>query len=300
MAIAPPVISAIEPAEAVIPHTLVREGVVLVSQDDEIDVPWWSFTKTVLAAAALVLVRDGKLRLDQPLPRRPYTLRQLLQHRAAVGNYGELPTYHLAVERNEDAWPASEMLARCNADRPLYAPGSGWAYSNIGYFHVRQLIEQTSGNGLDTALGHLVLFPLGIAGVRLAQQRQDFAGRYDPNWVYHGLLMGPLRQAALLLQRLLTGELLPQPLRSAMLDRYPVGGPIAGRPWKTPSYGLGLMNGGITGGALIAGHTGGGPGSVIAVYHRLDATGAITAAAFEAGGREGTVETACASLLEPS
>jgi len=28
-------------------------------------VPWWSFTKTILAAAALVLVRDGRLALDR-------------------------------------------------------------------------------------------------------------------------------------------------------------------------------------------------------------------------------------------
>ena len=43
------------------------------------------------------------------------------------------------------------------------------------------------------------------------------------------------------------------------------------------------MIGETTGGELIAGHTGGGPGSAVAVYHRLDKpTG--TAAAFEAGG----------------
>ena len=30
------------------------------------------------------------------------------------------------------------------------------------------------------------------------------------------------------------------------------------------------MIGETTGGALIAGHTGGGPGSAVAVYHRLD------------------------------
>ena len=41
---------------------------------------WWSFTKTVLAAAALALVRDGKLDLDAPVDDQPYTLRQLLRH----------------------------------------------------------------------------------------------------------------------------------------------------------------------------------------------------------------------------
>jgi len=189
-------------------------------------------------------------------------------------------------------------LARCNADRLLFAPGTGWAYSNIGYFHVLQLIEQECGRPLGAALQDLVLSPLCIGHVRLAERREDFGRGYDLKWVYHGLLMGPLRQAALLLQRLLAGNLLPQPLLSEMLDRYSVGGPIPGRPWKAPAYGLGLMIGNTTGGASIAGHTGGGPGSVVAVYHRLDTGSAVTAATFDAGGIEGTVETACVTMLE--
>jgi hypothetical protein len=98
------------------------------------------------------------------------------------------------------------------------------------------------------------------------------------------------------LQRLLAGDLLPRHLPSAMLDQYPVSRPIAGRPWKTPAYGLGLMIGGTKSGELIAGHTGGGAGSGVAVYHRLDSpTG--TAAAFEFGGNDEIVEGACATLL---
>jgi CubicO group peptidase (beta-lactamase class C family) len=277
-------------------HVLVREGAVIASSDDAADVPWWSFTKTVIAAAALALVRDSRLALDEPLPNRPYTLRQLLQHRAGLTEYGRLPAYHEAVQRNEDAWPADEMLARTAAEQLVYEPGKSWGYSNIGYYFVRRLIEQATERTLGDALDHLVLQPLGIAGVRFAADRAHYSPGYDPRWVYHGLLVGPIAQAALTLQRLWAGDLLPPPLLSAMCDRYLVGGPIAGRPWQTPSYGLGLMIGETTGGALIAGHTGGGPGSAVAVYHRLDQpTG--TAAAFEAGGGDAAVEGACVTLL---
>jgi CubicO group peptidase (beta-lactamase class C family) len=280
----------------VIAHVLVREGAVVASSDDAADVPWWSFTKTVIATAALALVRNGRLDLDKPLPNRPYTLRQLLQHRAGLTEYGRLPAYQEAVERNEDAWPADDMLARTAAERLVYEPGKGWGYSNIGYYFVRRLIEQTTDRTLGDALDHLVLRPLGIAGVRFAADRAHYSPGYDPRWVYHGLLVGPIAQAALTLQRLLAGDLLPPPLLSAMCDRYLVGGPIAGRPWQTPSYGLGLMIGETTGGELIAGHTGGGPGSAIAVYHRLDQlTG--TAAAFRTGGDDAVVEDACMTLL---
>lgn len=56
------------------------------------------------------------------------------------------------------------------------------------------------------------------------------------------------------------------------------------------------MIGETTGGDLIAGHTGGGPGSAVAVYHRLDrSTG--TAAAYKAGGDDASVEDACVALL---
>jgi CubicO group peptidase (beta-lactamase class C family) len=280
----------------VIRQVLVREGAVVASDGDAADVPWWSFTKTVIATAALALVRDGRVALDEPLPNRPYTLRQLLQHRAGLTEYARLPAYHEAVERNDDAWPAEEMLARTEGNRLIHGPGKGWAYSNIGYFHLRQLIEQETKNPLGVALNTLVFEPLEIPGVCLVTERKDFSPTYDPKWVYHGLLVGSLQQAALLLQRLLTGDLLPQPLLSAMLDRYPVGGPIAGRPWKTPSYGLGLMIGETTSSELIAGHTGGGPGSAVAVYHRLDRPSG-TAAAFEAGGSDAAVESACTTLL---
>ena len=279
-----------------IPQVLVREGTVVAGNGDTADVPWWSFTKTVIAAAALTLVRDGRLSLDEPLASRPYTLRQLLQHRAGLTEYGRLAAYHVAVERNQDAWPADEMLARTDADRLVYEPGKSWGYSNIGYYVVRRLIEQTTDRTLGDALDRLVMKPLGIAGVRFAADRAHYSPDYDPRWVYHGLLVGPLEQAALLLQRLMRGDLLPPPLLSAMCDRYLLGGPIAGRPWKTPSYGLGLMIGETTGGKLIAGHTGGGPGSAIAVYHRLDQpTG--TAAAFAAGGDDAVVEGVCVTLL---
>jgi CubicO group peptidase (beta-lactamase class C family) len=44
----------------------VVDGTVTVGDVADTPVPWWSFTKTVLAAAALVLVDAGRLALDTP------------------------------------------------------------------------------------------------------------------------------------------------------------------------------------------------------------------------------------------
>jgi CubicO group peptidase (beta-lactamase class C family) len=284
---------------------VVEDGVVTKGAGLAADVPWWSFTKTVIAAAALALVRDGRLTLDAILPGRSCTLRQLLQHRAGLSDYGRLAAYHDAVARRQDAWSAGDLLERADADTLVYPPGEGWLYSNIGYFFVRRLIEETTGEELGAVLARLVLRPLGIEHARLARRREDLADvlmgqtrDYDPRWVYHGLLVGPLHEAALLLDRLMAGHLLPADLLAAMLRPHPVGGPVAGRPWVSPGYGLGLMIGSVTGGSTIAGHTGGGPGTVVAIYHLLSARPARTAAAFSPGDDQGLVEGRCVLSLE--
>ncbi len=281
-------------------HAVIRDGV-SSGEDTATDISWWSFTKTVIAAAALALVRDGRLVLDEPLP-GGYTLRQLLQHRAGLPDYGSLAAYHAAVARHEDAWPAALLLERADGRRLIYPPGTGWAYSNIGYLFVRYLIEEATGEDLGTALSALVLQPLDIGRARFAATRADLEGvtcvsGYDPRWVYHGLLVGPLADAALLLHRLMEGKLLPPDLMSAMRARHPLDVPTVGRPWLAPGYGLGLMTGDIAGGNTVAGHTGGGPGCVVAIYHALGAPHARTAATFLPGDDQGAVERGCFALL---
>ncbi len=281
-------------------HAVIRDGA-LSGEDTATDVPWWSFTKTVIAAAALALARDGRLALDRSLP-GGYTLRQLLQHRAGLPDYGPLAAYHAAVARHEDAWPATLLLERANAQRLIYPPGTGWAYSNIGYLFVRRLIEETTGEHLGATLSALVLQPLDIGHARFAATRADLEGvtgvsDYDPGWVYHGLVVGPLADAALLLHRLMTGKLLPPHLLSAMCTRHPLDVPTAGRPWLAPGYGLGLMTGNIAGGGIVAGHTGSGPGSVVAIYHALEGPHVCTAATFLPGDDQGAVESGCFALL---
>ncbi len=88
-------------------------------------VPWWSFTKTVLAATALTLVRDRRLALDAALPETTCTLRQLLRHEAGLADYGELPEYHAAVANHKAAWSVDEMMQRLDGARLRYDPGAG-------------------------------------------------------------------------------------------------------------------------------------------------------------------------------
>ncbi|ROM79038.1 serine hydrolase [Pseudomonas brassicacearum] len=277
--------------------SLVSNGQPQTPDHVELTAPWWSFTKTVLAATALSLVRDGLIGLDNPIPDQPFTLRQLLRHEAGLADYGELEEYHAAVTNSESAWSADEMMQRLDGARLRYSPGTGWRYSNVGYLLIGRLIERLTDLTLDEAVTQRALHPLGLTNIRFAKTRADLqtthlgsASNYDPAWVYHGLLMGPISQAALFLDRLLCSDLLSKGLLQEMQTARTLGGPIPGRPWITPGYGLGMMQGSIDGGYSLSGHTGGGPGSVIAVYRICAGNASACCAAFEAGASEGAIE----------
>ncbi|MDA8486823.1 beta-lactamase family protein [Pseudomonas resinovorans] len=267
-------------------------------------VPWWSFTKTVLSAAALSLVRDGLIGLDETLPESAFSLRQLLRHQAGLADYGELAEYHAAVARGDRPWPAEEMLSRLDTSRLRYAPGTQWRYSNVGYLFVAQLIERLTGLSLQEALKERVLAPLAVPHVSLARSgdhlgsvcRGAMSG-YDPGWVYHGLLLGTLSDAALLLDRLLGGQLLPHSLLQEMQAALVLGGPMPGRLWTAPGYGLGLMIGAVSDGRTLCGHTGSGPGSTVAVYRCAHAGNSASCAVFSEGDDQGTVEAAVLNHL---
>ena len=244
-----------------------------VRADVETPVPWWSYGKTILASAALALVAQSRLQLDEPVRGKPFTLRQLLGHRAGLRCYGGLRAYHEAVAAGEQPWDVRELLRRVDAGTLAHEPGHGWGYSNVGYFMVRELIETAADMPLGPALDRLAFSPLGVTGVAVVAEPADLDATawgntrcYHPGWVYHGLLVGPPAAAALFLHRLLAGHLLPPDLLAAMLDAYPLGGAVPGRPWTAAGYGLGLMIGqGVPPGEYV-GHTGGGPGSTSAVY----------------------------------
>jgi len=277
----------------------VQAGRVIGNDVGDAVVPWWSFTKTLISTAVLALVRDGVLRLDDRLPGRPDTLRLLLQHRAGLADYGELRSYHEAVLRDENAWPSEIMMERADAGRLRFKPGEGWAYSNIGYLIVRRHLESVCGEDLDVLLKRVVFDPLEVAGPRVALTRRDLdgvvpgkRGSYDPQWVYHGLTVGSLRDAALLLDRVLMTDFLPAHLLAEMCTAWPVSDAIEGRPWRTTAYGLGVMKGTDMEGSRVIGHSGAGPGSVIAVYHRPDRNPPLTIAAFSPEDDIGRVESA--------
>ena len=164
---------------------------------DQTRVPWWSFTKTALAAAALKLVARGCFSLDDRTGGRPYTLRQLVQHRAGVPNYGGLASYHAAVERGDRPWEAAEMLARVASDR------SSRTRTWLVLFERRLLPCASDDRGGDRSGPRQCLAAPGFRCpwarlVRLVTTAAELADTawgnrrpYHPAWVYHGLRRVP-------------------------------------------------------------------------------------------------------------
>lgn len=235
-------------------------------------VPWWSFTKTVLAIAAPHLMEKGAVSLDGNIPGHPFSLRQLLRHEAGLADYGGIAQYHSDVTTGKEPWPVDRLLATADADRLRYAPGTGWAYSNIGYLRIVQLIERVSGEELETALADHVFDPAGLASARLAREPGDLADvqmghatGYHPGWVYHGLIVGKVADAVRLLWLLTNHRILKPTTLADMIEGHALPeSRSALRP--DPAYGLGLMLSAKDPDLHPLGHSGEGPGSRIAVY----------------------------------
>lgn len=281
------------------------DGLEVVSGDDELIFPYWSFTKTAIAICALKLVEEAKVTLDEPVLGQPFTLRQLLNHTAGLPDYRTLKDYRKAVQNDEEPWSREDLFQTAMAQGIMFAPATGWFYSNVGYMLAREIVEQTSGQPFSILFNEMIGDKLGLRSVELATTRQHFsrvfwdtAKRYHPGWVYHGCLIGTAADAALLLHGLFSGELLNATTIEQMLIRHPLGGAIDGRPWTECGYAIGLMSNrvGLAGRAI--GHSGGGPFCVNAVYHFPDQHSPVTVASFTDGSDEGVAEYAAVRCSE--
>ncbi len=137
-----------------------------------------SVGKPVVAAAALRLVEEGLLELDQnvndglvswQVPENEFTvqeevtLRRLLSHSAGttVGGFrgyaqGEaLPTLQQILD--------GEYPANSEPIRVVAVPGAQYAYSGGGYVIVQQLIMDVTGTPLPGVIAETVLEPVGMA-----------------------------------------------------------------------------------------------------------------------------------------
>ncbi len=126
--------------------------------------PICSITKQFTAAAVLLLVQDGKMRLDDPVGHyvdgipsswSGVTIRRLLQHSSGVPDRmfrDDLPEM-----------PLREAIVKLRKHPLDYQPGDQWSYNNTGYWLLGVAIEKVSGQSFFDFLHDRIFVPLGLA-----------------------------------------------------------------------------------------------------------------------------------------
>ncbi len=151
-----------------------------------------SMTKPVTAVAAMILVEDGTLRLDDPVDQwlpelanpmvlkeptgpltdvspspRPITLRDLLNNRMGIGSIGfagiatDSPIGQAFAELTTTGVTEDEYMAKLGALPLVHAPGERFMY-NTPSTVLGVLVARASGMGFDQFLETRIFRPLGM------------------------------------------------------------------------------------------------------------------------------------------
>lgn len=129
-----------------------------------------SVSKHVTAYAVLLLMRDGKLKLDDDvrkyLPDLPdfgqtITVRQLIFHTSGLREEGNL--FIMAGRVKEDYRRQRQVLNLVAAQRALnFAPGTDHLYSNTNYVLLAELVSAVSGRSFRQFTSERIFMPLGM------------------------------------------------------------------------------------------------------------------------------------------
>ncbi|MBN2611079.1 MAG: beta-lactamase family protein [Bacteroidales bacterium] len=161
----------------------------------------FSITKTFTALAILQLEEQGKLGIDKPvkdyLPDFRYssdiTIKQLLTHSAGIPNPVPLSWIHSAEEHSifDSRTFFNQVFEKHNKSRSK--PNERFAYSNLGYVILGQLIEKISGQKYEDYIVMNVLTPLNISQDNLGFEilnTKEYARGYHKKSGISNLVLG--------------------------------------------------------------------------------------------------------------
>ena len=160
-----------------------------------------SVGKTFAAATALQLVKEGKINLDDKiekyLGREPWfarlpnakdiTIRQLMNHASGLVRYEFKEQFTRDLTANPDkVWKPAELVAYLLDEKPPFAAGKGWDYSDTNYIVLGMIIEKVTGRKFYDEANRRLLKPLKLSnsipqdGPRLKGVVQGYAGPVNP------------------------------------------------------------------------------------------------------------------------
>jgi D-alanyl-D-alanine carboxypeptidase len=160
-----------------------------------------SVGKTFAAATALQLIKEGRIGLDERiekyLGREPWfsrlpnakeiTVRQLLNHTSGLVRYEFKDQFTRDLTANpEKTWKPAELVAYLLDEKPPFAAGQGWDYSDTNYIVLGMIIEKVTGKKFYEEANRRLLKPLKLTdtipqdGPRLKRVIQGYAGPTNP------------------------------------------------------------------------------------------------------------------------
>lgn len=236
-----------------------------------------SITKMFTATAVMMLVQEGKLKLDSPIgPVAPglsaqwqsVTVHQLLTHTSGVPSFTTFDAPPCGRQKAEADYDANDVLDEVNCLPLDFKPGTDWRYSDTGYHLLGLIIERASGLSYEAFLTRKIFRPLQMQSTRLIAKPgesddravgyrwQNGAHERAPTIPLHPLVemsTGGLASNVTDLARfdgaLAHGTLVPKDVLAAMWKPEGVGSAL---------YGMGFAVRPIAGRRQV-GHTGGGP-----------------------------------------
>ncbi|MBX9686772.1 MAG: beta-lactamase family protein [Candidatus Obscuribacterales bacterium] len=158
-----------------------------------------SVSKLLTSVAILKLVEEAKLNLDTPalqlleIPKDPQrlrdarleliTVRHLLEcsagwNRNSAGDPMFLPlAAQAAQEFSNNLRPTARAIVRYSIGFPLDTlPGKRFAYSNLGYSILGQIIAKVSGMKYEEYVRRNILLPMGISEMKAGKTREAAPG----------------------------------------------------------------------------------------------------------------------------
>ncbi|HEY1262208.1 MAG TPA: serine hydrolase domain-containing protein [Terriglobales bacterium] len=273
-----------------------------------------SVGKQFTAAAVMMLVEEGKVRLDDPLTRyfpeapaawRQVTVRQLLSH---TGGFGDYPAkFNFRRDYTE-----AELLRIVERLPPAYPPGTKWSYANLGYLTLGVLIHRVTGQFYGDFLQHRIFQPLGMSTTRIISEADIVPNRAagyrllkgqlkNQEWVspslnttadgslYFSILDLARWDAALYTEKLLKKSSLEQMWTPAKLKD--------GRP-NSDNYGFGWFVDQVHGHRLIE-HSGAWQGFTTSICRYVDDKLTVVALANLEGAEPSDIAHHVAGMYEP-
>lgn len=124
-----------------------------------------SITKQFTSTAILMLVDEGKIKLDDditvylpdyPSQGKKVTIEHLLTHTSGIVSYTGKPDYMANMQKD---LTVRQMVDSFKNDPLEFAPGSRYRYNNSGYFLLGAIIEKVSGQTYDKFVEQRIFVP---------------------------------------------------------------------------------------------------------------------------------------------